>query len=89
MCRIYCRNDKEHDYLTYLLLKDKIDLLNEEVIGHVVMDKIKLKSSAAFNCNNNEVTGCVVEQLNKRMMFENILLLTKKKKETHSTESIC
>ena len=65
----------------YLLLKDEISMLNEELIGHVMMDKIKLKNGVAFNCNNNEVAGFVVGQLNTNMVFENLVSLTKKKNE--------
>ena len=63
---------------TYLTLKDKIHHLEEEVVGHVMIDEIKLKNGIAYNCNNSEVSGFAIEQMNTKTMFENILSMNKK-----------
>ena len=45
-----------------------------------MMNDIKLKNGIAFNIQNNEITGFIREQLNKKDMFENILNINKKSK---------
>ena len=47
-----------------------------------MMDEIKLKNGIVFNCNSNEVTGFLTEQLNTKTMFENILSISKKKESS-------
>ena len=43
-----------------------------------MMDGIKLKNGIAYNCNSNEVAWFVVDQINTKTMFENILFMRKK-----------
>ena len=66
------------DSSIYLTLKDEIEKLAGEVLGHIMMDEIKLNNGIAYNCNSNEVTGFVESQLNTKKIFENILSMNKK-----------
>ena len=54
------------DLNNYLPLKVEMELKKEEIIGHLMMDKIKLKNGIAFNCNSNDITGFLTEQLNTK-----------------------
>ena len=48
----------------YLLLKEEMEFKKEDIIGHLMMDKIKLRNGIAFNYNSNEITRFLAEQLN-------------------------
>ena len=39
----------------YLIMKDEIEKLDNDIIGHIMMDEIKLKNGISYNCNNKEV----------------------------------
>ena len=64
----------------YLYSKEEQSKSKGEVTRHLMMDEIKLKNVIAFNRSNNEITGFVIDQLNTKLMFENILSIIKKKK---------
>ena len=52
------------------------------VIGHIMMDEIKLKNSIMWNWMNNEVTGFIKVELNTAKLFEHVFgLATKNVKE--------
>ena len=48
----------------YLTLKKEMESEKEKIVGHFMMDQIKLKNGIAFNCNSNEITGFLAELLN-------------------------
>ena len=54
----------------YLSFWKEMKLSRIDVIGHLMVDEIKLKNGIAFSVQNNEIIGFVKEQLNTKHMFE-------------------
>ena len=64
----------------YKSFLSEVTSCKHDVVGQLMMDEIKLKHGIAFNVQNNKIKGFVVDQLNKKEMFENILNIKKMKK---------
>ena len=56
----------------YFTIKDQLTS-DSNVMGHIMLDEIKLKNGLAWNCTNNEVTCFISDEINTTIMFENIL----------------
>ena len=67
------------DPTIYLILKDHTFTEKGGIVGHVMLDNIKLKNSIAWNCMNNEVTEFNTEDLNTINLLEHILSASNKK----------
>ena len=65
----------------YISMKEELISADGDIVGHLMMDEIKLNNGISFNCKSNEITGFVEQQLKTKVMFENILSITKKKKQ--------
>ena len=64
----------------YLMIQDEIAASKESIVGHLMMDEIKLKNGISFNCKNKEIIGFIPEEMNTKNMLENILNTNKKTK---------
>ena len=62
------------------LLIDLKQRTKGEIIGHLMMDEIKLKIEIMWNCMNNVVTGFIHDELNMKDIMLDILGLSTKKK---------
>ena len=76
------------DPKSLLLLQDlKSKLKTEKLVGHLMMDEIKLKNGILWNCQNNVVTGFVTEQLDTNNLMKEIIgmndLYQGKEKQLH------
>ena len=69
-----------YDPNLYFTFKDQLKS-ESNVMGHLMLDEIKLKNGLAWNCMNNEVTGYIEEEINTTHLFEHILGLSKKPKK--------
>ena len=45
----------------------------DEIIGHVMLDEVKLKNGIAYNCKSNAVTGFLPEHMDTKNVYQNIL----------------
>ena len=59
------------------MIQDDISASKEGIVGHLMMDEMKLKNVISFNCKNNEIIGFIPEEMNTNNMLENILNTTK------------
>ena len=57
----------------YLPFKEAIEKSDVEVVGHLMMDEIKIRNGIAYNTSSGEVIGFVTEQLNTSKLLELIL----------------
>ena len=64
----------------YLSLQDEISESNDDIIGHVMMDEIKLKNGITYNCKSKEIVSFLPEEMNTKNMLESILGINKKHK---------
>ena len=68
-----------YDPNVYFSMKTQMAGIKGPLVGHLMVDEIKLKNGLAWNCMNNEVTGFICDQINTNHMFENILGVSLKK----------
>ena len=61
------------DANVYIPFQQEIEENEKEVVGHLMMDEIKLKNGIAFNCKSNEITGFVTEQLNTKSILKEMV----------------
>ena len=75
---------------TMLFMKDLNNRTKGKVLGHLMMDEIKLKNGIIWNCMNNVVTGFIEDELNTKDIMMDILgLSSKKKKNKSANDGIC
>ena len=65
--------DPGFDPRIYQTIKHCVIQSTDNVEGHLMLDEIILKIGLAWNCINNEVTGCIYNELNTPKMLEHIL----------------
>ena len=65
----------------HLSFQKEVKLSQIDVIGHLMVDEIKIKNGIAFNVQNNEIAGFMKEQLNTKQMFGKILNISTKRRK--------
>ena len=60
-------------------IKDLKQRTKGNIIGHLMMDEIKLKNGIMWNCMNNVVTGFIHDELNMKDIMLDIPGLSEKK----------
>ena len=65
-------------------MKDLRQRSTGSIIGHLMMDEIKLKNGIMWNCKNNEVTGFIHDELNMKDIMMDILGLSVKKNKNNA-----
>ena len=76
-----CKVQSGGDPSIYLMLKDEISASPDDIVGHIMMDEIKLKNGISFNCKSKEIVGFIPEEMDTKNMLENILDMNKKHKK--------
>ena len=57
----------------YMSILEENDDSEKDIIGHLMLDEIKLKNGIAFNAKSNEITGFVEGGLNTKTMITEML----------------
>ena len=65
-----------YDPNLYFTVKPAATSSGASMMGHIMVDEIKLKNGLIWNCINNEVIRFISNILNTTRMFENLLGLT-------------
>ena len=67
---------KVEDPMIYSLFQEEVQERNDvdigNIIGHLMLDEVKLKNGIAFNYNSNEVTGFLPEHMNTLNVYQEI-----------------
>ena len=53
---------------------------SEKIIGHLMLDEIKLKNGVMWNGKNNVVAGFILDQLNTKDIIKEVLGMNDNKK---------
>ena len=65
------------DPMIYSLFQEEVQLRKRdnitEIVGHLMLDEVKLKNGIAYNCNSNEVTGFIPEHMDTKNVYQDIL----------------
>ena len=65
------------DPLIYSMFKEEIQQRKgdnlDDIVGHLMLDEVKLKNGISYNCNSNEVTGFLPKRLDTKNVYQDIL----------------
>ena len=74
-----CKVKPGGDPSIYLMIQDELKSCEDNIVGHLMFDEVKLKNGISFNCKSKEIIGFIPEEINTKHMLENILNINKKK----------
>ena len=63
-----------------------------KIMGHLMLDEIKLKNGITYKCNSNKVLGFLPDYMDTKNLHQNILDKSKKKKDVtrkNSNKFLC
>ena len=65
------------DPMIYSMFQEEVQVRKRdninEIVGHLMLDEVKLKNGIAYNCNSNEVTGFIPEHMDTKNVYQDIL----------------
>ena len=77
---IKCKINPGGDPSIYLMMQCEISASPDDIIGHLMIDEVKLKNGISFNCKSKEIIGFIHKEMNTKNKLENILKTNKSNK---------